>query len=335
VNSLVEKFIILFNNDFFNTSFPVLEKAIEVGSVFEGWSPHEEDIPYCLLVPLKPPRGHIFHLEPCSMWPGRNFRVRVELVCTCGMVQPTRETHCFLHDPEEEQRRNEGPSILQDLCTGSYLDVQKTAEWFQKMVRGFWKDLPESAAYRLMPLPSERSCKFRVLRGWEKMFLIELIFGVQEGDSDIFLSSQYIEAAYTSRTLWPETYAVAEMKFFRLIASQAQPDSFHLRCLQLCTRSLMGREFSAYTLKTVVMHLLTTMPLSHWHRRHFLQRLEDIMGYLQSCLKKRCLNHFFIGNDNVPDVIILPLELRMTEPFNIFQHLAQNPNAHENAQLEF
>ncbi|XP_065492872.1 inositol 1,4,5-trisphosphate receptor-interacting protein-like 1 [Caloenas nicobarica] len=335
VKKLVGKFIVLFNKVFFDTWYPVLEKAIEVGSAFEGWSPHEEDIPYCLLVPLKPPRGHIFHLEPCSMWPGRNFRVRVELVCTCETEQPARETRCFLHDPKEEQRRNEGPSILRDLCTGSYLDVQKTAEWFQKMVRGFWKDLPESAAYRLMPLPSERSCKFRVLRGWEKRFLIELVFGVREGDSDIFLSGQYIEAAYTSRTLWPETYAVAEMKFFRHIASQAQPDSFHLRCLQLCDRNLVGRDFSAYALKTAVMHLLTTKPLSHWREGILLERLEDIMGYLQSCLKKRCLNHFFIANENVPEEIILPLDLRTAEPLNIFQHLAQNPNAHEKARLEF
>ncbi|XP_065492739.1 inositol 1,4,5-trisphosphate receptor-interacting protein-like 1 [Caloenas nicobarica] len=335
VKNLVGKFIVLFNNVFFNTWYPVLEKAIEVGSAFEGWSPHEEDIPYCLLVPLKPPHGHIFHLEPGPMWPMRNFRIRVELVCTCEMEQPAGETRCFLHDPKEKQRRNEGPSILHDLCTDSYLDVQKTAERFQKMVRRFWKGLPMSATQRLTVLPSNRSCKFRVTQGWEKSLLIELMFGVQQGNSDIFLSSQYTEAAYTPSTMWPESYAVAEMKFFRHIASQAQPDSFHLRCLQLCARSLLGTEFSTHTLKTVVMHLLTTMPLSHWREDILLEQLEDIMGYLQSCLEKKCLNHFFIGNENVPEEVILPLQLRMAEPLNLFQHLVQDPDAHEDAWLEY
>ncbi|NXI74703.1 IPIL1 protein, partial [Anseranas semipalmata] len=46
-----------------NTFFPVLQPAIGVGSAFEGWSPSEEDAVYRLLVPLKAPVGHVFHLE--------------------------------------------------------------------------------------------------------------------------------------------------------------------------------------------------------------------------------------------------------------------------------
>ncbi|KAK2538971.1 hypothetical protein Q9233_001888 [Columba guinea] len=331
VKNLVQKFIDLFNRDVSNTWYPVLENAIEVGSAFEGWSPYEYDIPFCLLVPLKPPRGHIFHLEPCPSWPARNFRIHVELVCTCEMEQPAAETRCFLHDPEEEQSRKEGPNILDDLCTDSYLDVQKTAEWFKEMVRRCWKDLPESATHRLMPVYSERSCKFRVLtQDWEKRFFVELMFGVQEGDSDLFLSNQCVEAAYTPRTLWPETYAVAEMKFFRHIVSQAQGDTCHLRCLKLCARHLLDRDFYTYIVKTVVMHLLTTMPLSRWRKRNFLARMEDIVEHLQSSLLERCFNHFFIGNANVPEEINLPLGLRTAEPFNLCQLLD-----YENARIDF
>ncbi|XP_005506451.2 inositol 1,4,5-trisphosphate receptor-interacting protein-like 1 [Columba livia] len=331
VKNLVQKFIDLFNRDVFNTWYPVLENAIEVGSAFEGWSPYEHDIPFCLLVPLKPPRGHIFHLEPRPSWPARNFCIHVELVCTCEVEQPAGETRCFLHGPEEEQSRKEGPNILDDLCTDSCLDVQKTAEWFKKMVRRCWKDLPESATHRLMPVYSERSCKFRVLtQDWEKRFFVELMFGVQEGDSDLFLSNQCVEAAYTPRTLWPETYAVAEMKFFRHIVSQAQGDTCHLRCLKLCARHLLDREFYTYIMKTVVMHLLTTMPLSRWRKRNFLERMEDIAEHLQSSLLERCFNHFFIGNANVPEEINLPLGLRTAEPFNLCQLLD-----YENARIDF
>ncbi|XP_065492812.1 inositol 1,4,5-trisphosphate receptor-interacting protein-like 1 [Caloenas nicobarica] len=335
VKNLVERFLFVFKYVVFKPWYPLLEKAIEVGSAFEGWSPREEDITYRLLVPLKPPRGHIFHLEQDPVWPTRNFRIRVELVCTCEMEQPAGETRCFLHDPEEEQRGREGPSILHDLCTDSYLDVQKIARWFQNVVRHSWRILPESATHRLTMLPSDRSCKFQVTQGPEKRLLIELIFGVQQGDSDIFLSSHNTEAAYTPSTTWLESYSVAEMKFFRHIARQAQPDSVHLRCLQLCAHRLLRIQFSTYTLKTLLMHLLTTIPLSDWGRRDFLERLEDILQYLRSCLEDRCLNHFFTGNDNVPETIILPPHLQMAEPLNLFQHLEQDPDAYEDAWLEF
>ncbi|KAK2527461.1 hypothetical protein Q9966_010241 [Columba livia] len=315
--------------------FPVLEKAIGVGSGFEGWSPREEDITFRLLLPLKPPRGHTFHLEPGPVWPMRNFRVRVELVCTCETEQPAGETRCFLHDPEQEQGRNASFSTLDDLCTDSYLDVQKTARYFQMFVRRSWRALPLSAIRRLTMLPSDRSCKFCVTNRRGKRLSIELMFGVQEGASDIFVSSQYTEAAYTPSTMWPETYAVAERKFFSHIAKHAQPDTGYLRCLQLCVRCLLGRDFSTYTMKTVVMHLLSAMPLSNWRRGHFWEWLNGIMQYLQRCLKKKHLNHFFIGNENVPEEINLPLELQLAQPVNLFQHLTQNPDAFLHAQLEF
>ncbi|KAK2516144.1 inositol 1; 4; 5-trisphosphate receptor-interacting protein-like 1 [Columba livia] len=335
VTRFVEIFIRLYQYIFSNTSFPVLEKAIEVGSAFEGWSPREEDLTYRLILPLKPPRGHIFHLEPGPVWPMRNFRIRVESVCTCEMEQPAGETRCFLHDPEQEHGRNAGFSILDDLCTDSYLDVQKTARYFQMFVRRSWRALPLSAIHRLTVLPSDRSCKFCVTQRWGKRIFIELLFGVQEGDSDIFVSSQYTEAAYTPSTMWPETYAVAETKFFSYIARKAHPDTCYLRCLKLCVRCLLGTDFSTYTLKTVMMHVLIAKPLSPWHRRYFWEWLNDILHYLQRCLHQKRLNHFFIGNENVPEEIILPLELRVAEPFNLFQHLTQNPYASEHAKLEF
>ncbi|KAF1629565.1 UNVERIFIED_CONTAM: hypothetical protein FQV15_0000084, partial [Eudyptes pachyrhynchus] len=54
VGDLLRVFKMLLSDSF----FPVFKPAIGVGSAFEGWSPHEDDVVYCLLVPLKPPRGH-------------------------------------------------------------------------------------------------------------------------------------------------------------------------------------------------------------------------------------------------------------------------------------
>ena len=128
---------------------------------------------------------------------------------------------------------------------------------------------------------------------------------------------------------------MAEANFFSHMARQAPHDSFHLKCLQLCACILVGTGFSTYTLKTVVMHLLTTTPLSGWRRKHLLLRLQDIMRYLRCCLEEKRLDHFFLGNERVPEEISLPPDFRTLEPLNLFQCLAQDPAAHVEALREF
>ncbi|XP_075569016.1 inositol 1,4,5-trisphosphate receptor-interacting protein-like 1 [Pelecanus crispus] len=320
-----------------NSFFPVLQPAIGVGSAFEGWSPRGDDAVYRLLVPLQPPCGHTFHLElgNTGEMQAKDSCVRVELECTCTREQLMENMLCFLHHPKEELRRNQGPSLLSTLCTGSYLDVQKTARWFQSFVRSAWVAVPQSHHYNMEVLPSSRSCKLQLTNASGRTLFIEIMLGVQQGDSDIFLSSQTAEAIFTPSTTWPESYAVAEVKVFRRMARQAPHNSFHLKCLQLCARILAGTGFSTYTLKTAVMHLLTTTPLSGWRRRDFLLRLQDIMRYLRCCLQEKRLDHFFFGNENMPDDIILPPAFQTAEPPNLFQRLAQDPAAHAEALREF
>ncbi|NXF42032.1 IPRI protein, partial [Nyctibius bracteatus] len=142
-------------------------------------------------------------------------------------------------------------------------------------------------------------------------------------------------ATFTPSTTWPESYAVAEVKFFRHVARQAPHNSFHLKCLQVCARILVGTGFSTYALKTVVMHLLTQIPLSNWRPRDFPSRLGDIMKYLRSCLEEKRLDHFFFGNEGVPEEVILPLDFQTAKPLNLIHHLTQDPDAHAEALREF
>ncbi|XP_064515565.1 inositol 1,4,5-trisphosphate receptor-interacting protein-like 1 [Pseudopipra pipra] len=332
---LMDSFVIIIREILSNSSYPVPQRAIGVGSAFEGWSPREEDVVYHVLVPLTPPPGHTFHLEMDTSGhiPGRNFCVRVESVCTCPREQQDDNVLCSIHHPEEEQRRNEEPNFLNTLCTGSYLDVEKTARWFYQLVRAAWPALPQSHSWQLVLLPSSRCCKFKLTRGRQSL-TVELLFGVQVGNSDIYVSSQHTEALFTPSIVWPETYAVAEMKFFRLIANQAPPNSWHLKCLQLLARALLGIDFSTYTLKTIVMHLLNTVPLSGWRMRHFLQRLEDTMEYLRGSLEEKRLDHFVVGNRTFPREILLPTDVKTAEPPNLFHRLAQDPAAHTQAMNE-
>ncbi|XP_054056356.1 inositol 1,4,5-trisphosphate receptor-interacting protein-like 1 [Rissa tridactyla] len=319
-----------------NSFFPALQPAIGVGSAFEGWSPAGHDAVYRLLVPMKPPRGHSFHLElgAAGEMPAKNC-VRVELECTCTRDQGMENVLCFLHQPEEGLGRNQVLSFLGILCTGSYLDIEKIARWFQKLVRSAWREMPQSRLYTMKVLPSSRSCKLQLTNASGRSLFIEMIFGVQRGDSDIFLSSQTVEAAFNPSTTWAETYDVAEAKFFRHVARRAPRDTSHLKCLQLCAGSLVGTGFSSDVLKTVVMHLLNTIPPSSWRRREFLMRLQDIMWYLHGCLEEKRLHHFFFGNENVPEDIVLPAAFQAAEPINLFQCLLQDPAAHAKALHDF
>uniref|UniRef100_A0A8C3NB22 Uncharacterized protein n=2 Tax=Geospiza parvula TaxID=87175 RepID=A0A8C3NB22_GEOPR len=324
---LMDNYMVYFGHILSNSFYPVLQRAIGVGSAFEGWSPREQDVVYRVLIPMTPPRGHSFHLELDSAGQRhvRNFRVRVQLECTCTREQQAENMLCFLHHPEEELRRNQGPSLLHTLCTGSYLDVQKTARWFYQLVRAIWPALPQSHNWHLVLLPSTRSCQFKVTNGRES-FRIEMLFGVRRGDSDIFVSSQPGYAG-TPSTLWLESYDVAEMKFFKHIARQAPPDSLHLRCLQFFSHLQLGIGFSTYTMKTIVMHLLNIIPVSQWCRRHFLRRLMDISERLLLSLEAKCLNHFIVGNQRLPEEITLPPDVQTAEPPNLFLRLVMDPVA--------
>ncbi|NXN28715.1 IPIL1 protein, partial [Nycticryphes semicollaris] len=333
---LVSDLLGVFQARLSKTFFPVLQPAIAVGSTFEGWSPCGHDAVYRLLVPLKPPHGHAFHLELSTVgeMPAKNC-VRVVLECTCMKDQGGENMLCFVHQPKEAPRRNQDSSLLSTLCTDFYLDVQKIAGWFQNLVISAWGEMPQSRRYSMKVLPSHRSCQLQLTNAYGRSFLVEMMFGVQQGDSDIFLSSQTAEASFTPSTMWAESYAVAEAKFFRQMAKQAPRDTVHLKCLQLCASILAGTGFSTYTLKTVVMHLLNTIPLASWRRKEFLMRLQDIMAYLRISLEEKRLNHFFFGNENMPEDLILPPAFQAAEPLNLFQRLAQDPAAHANALCEF
>ncbi|NWQ79366.1 IPIL1 protein, partial [Columbina picui] len=337
VENLVGNLLYVIHMYLSNPFFPVMPSAIKVGTTFEGWSPREDDAVYRLLVPLRPPCGHIFHLElgTSGEMPVSDSRVHVELVCTCRGEQLVENMLCFLHHPQEELRIQH-PSLLDTLCTGPYLDVQKTAQWFQDCVSSFWSVMPQARRYKVNVLPSERFCKLLLLRKASRRTLfIEIMFGVQQGNSDVFLSSQRAQHIFTQSTTWVDSYAVAEMKFFRNFARQSPPNSFHLKCLQLCACISLDTAFSTYTLKTVFMHLLNIRPPSAWRRRHFLLRLQDIMMYLRACLMERRLYDFFLGNKNMPQQILLPPAFETAEPLNLFQHLVDDPAAHAEALLEF
>ncbi|NXT45155.1 IPIL1 protein, partial [Pelecanoides urinatrix] len=334
-SALMKNFATYFQRVLADSFYPVLHPAIGVGSAFEGWSPREQDVVYQVLIPMTPPRGHSFHLEleTTGQTHMRNASIRVQQECTCMKKQQGNKMLCFLHHSKEELKTYQDPSLLHTLCKDSYPDVEKTARWFCQLVRAIWPALPQAHNWHLVLLPSRRSCQFKVSNGVES-YRIELLFGVREGTSDVFVSSQP-RHGHTSSTTWPESFAVAEMKFFEYIAMRAPPDSLYLKCLQFFTHLQLGLGFSTYTTKMIVMHLLSILPPSWWRRRHFVRRLLDISESLRTCIEVRRLNHFLVGNQRLPPWISLPPHVLMAGSSNLFHDLVMDPVAHSQAMSQY
>ncbi|NXK26759.1 IPIL1 protein, partial [Arenaria interpres] len=157
-----------------------------------GWSPCGHDAVYTLLVPLKPPQGHTFQLElGTAQEVPANHRVCVELVCTCTRSPRVKNNMlCIIHQPDETLQIHQASSLLSNLCTACYLDAEKTAHCFQSLVSSAWGKTPSSRRYALRVLPSSRSCKLELTDASGRCLSVEMLFRVQQGDSDIFLSSQ-------------------------------------------------------------------------------------------------------------------------------------------------
>ena len=88
VMELVDKLEHIFGQGLSYSFDLVPQQAIGVGSDFEGWSPHAQDIGYHVRAPLNAPPGHAFHLElETARVLERNRCVRAEVLCTCMSKQ--------------------------------------------------------------------------------------------------------------------------------------------------------------------------------------------------------------------------------------------------------
>ncbi|NWY66506.1 IPIL1 protein, partial [Erithacus rubecula] len=326
--ALMDNFINVIGHALNGTFYPVLQKAIGFGSAFEGWTSREKEVLYRVLIPMTPPLGHIFHVERDTdqQNPGRNFRIRVQLECSCPQQHQGANPLCLLHHADVVRRMTRQPNLQDSLCTDFYLDVQKIVLWFSALVRASWRRLPQSRSWHLVLLGSTRSCNLR-LNNDQESFRVKVLFGVRRQSSDIFISSR-AQGVQMPSTTWPETYGIAETKFFRYMASQVPQDSSHLKCLQLLACVLARKYFSIYFIKTIIMHLLSNIPVSQWHRRYFLLQLSDTLEQLRLSLENKHLEHFILGNRRLPEEIRLPQDVQRAKPPNLFYGLAHDPVAH-------
>uniref|UniRef100_A0A8C8VGE9 ITPRIP like 1 n=1 Tax=Pelusios castaneus TaxID=367368 RepID=A0A8C8VGE9_9SAUR len=341
VNELLEACRVLTHQTF----LPQLENCIGFASAFEGWGPLGDPPAYNVLVPLLPPKGHFFHLEMGigEGTLGKHGHILVELECMCKRERLLGDVLCLLHHTDGDLNDSaQGPFNVHLLCTSSHLDVEKTTRWFQSLVGKAWALVAPNYSFQLLAQPSASSCKLKLLCKCGRALCIEIILGVQRGDSLVFLASPGAKMDHLNSTVWLETFAIQETLFFRLVSSCAPKDSCHLKCLQILIHlqecrlpTLENRILTIYHFKTCLMHLLVRLPLSEWRPEQIAQRLQDILLYLWRGLEEKCLYHFLLGNSALPIQIPIPTAFRNASPFNLFRHLAEDHIAHAQATSEF
>ncbi|NXS80476.1 IPIL1 protein, partial [Erpornis zantholeuca] len=124
-----------------------------------AWSVQKKSTAYHPLVILRPPPGHSFSVDSTKRPPAR--RVRVALECLCSGEQLLGQM-CFLHASGGQLPRDHDRYLLDTLCTGSYLDVEKVTHWLQTLLPLAWQVLPHSLHYQLRALPSSKSCRLQL-----------------------------------------------------------------------------------------------------------------------------------------------------------------------------
>ncbi|XP_070621406.1 inositol 1,4,5-trisphosphate receptor-interacting protein-like 1 [Erythrolamprus reginae] len=322
----------------------LLENCIGVGSAFEGWST-EASKTFCIIVPILPPKGYSFHIETRDSESalGKHGHISVEAECQCKRERLLGDVVCSLHHPERQLSQEEqSKSIMHVLCTSSHLDGEKTSRWFQALVSKAWDALKQKYKLSLAIQNSNRSCRLKVELPTKKEIFIDLLLGVQQGDSLIFLTIGEDPMDHLNGVDWRRSFAVQELLFFKWVSQRAPQESCHLKCLQILIflkeseiPDKKNPVLTNYHYKTCLMHLLLLGPLSSWEPERIAQRLQVLLLYVNTALESKYLEHFLIGNIALPVQIPLPKSLRSAAPFNLFEFLAQSPALHAKAINEF
>ncbi|XP_064275093.1 inositol 1,4,5-trisphosphate receptor-interacting protein-like 1 [Passer domesticus] len=172
-----------------DTFMPDMHPVTGKNGIHESWTIFEEQLLYQLLVFLQPPPGHFFKLELYggTHLPERCSNIRVVLECTC--LRKMGNIPCFIHPSKTSETGQHSP-LLQNLCTGSYLDVEEITCWVQNLVQTAWEHLPQWQDWQLTVLPSSHSCRLLLNGPSELQLCAVLVFAVEQGSPGTFLVLQ-------------------------------------------------------------------------------------------------------------------------------------------------
>lgn len=313
---------------------------IGIGSLYELWATGKTSV--CdLYIPITAPRSHGFDVElgnegdASLLGFGRIKLVKAENNlngCPCMDGNPDDEDMlCLLH-PHSETSEVMASAVGGPLCqvNTAYLSKKQVVRWFRTKIIKAWREISHKyefeLGFRSQVAPGALRVRFR--SGQVVLFNITPV--VQIKASKAYLVSYLSTYQNISDIYWPVSFASYENALFQHFNKTLPYDSCHIECLQILSflhkqqNTLTGKcGLTSYHLKSTLLHLLMHKSIE-WKRKQLINRLADMLTFLEQRLHAKDFHHPFVGNSLIPTDIELPREFQMAKPTNIFLPMASD-----------
>ncbi|CAI5775075.1 Hypothetical predicted protein [Podarcis lilfordi] len=334
-----------------------VEESIGVGSMYENWRAHKP-LACDFIVPFTPPEPYCFQLESwCleeTVSPDKQGYGMIKILradenstgCICDKTKLGEDLLCLLHSKMNQARQNQHMEDLLCYKDTRYLDSDQVMTWFQLALTKAWNKISHkyefNLTFNLLDAPGALKIKFRS----GKTITFNLTPVVQYADSDVYFISHFpcssLAEGPSSSIHWLLTFAVYEKRYIQFISKTLPANSCHLSCLQILS-FLHGKQCSLtgassltnYHLKTVMLHLLQTLPCADWASTQLRARLQDMLRFLEKSLQEKRLYHFFVGNRHLPEELGIPIEFQKAEPLNLFRRFVLQRDAYRKTMDTF
>ncbi|XP_069771298.1 inositol 1,4,5-trisphosphate receptor-interacting protein-like [Narcine bancroftii] len=322
----------------------VLGDCVGIGSQFEKWS-CKTPLVYDILVPMFLRGGYCFkpEIRCCDIPPDDQSYGRILLV-TANTTDLGCQCKTSEHEGETVKADARTNCLTSSVCSQQYLDSKKVVEWFRAEFAKSWNKICQQYDFELTFYNVTNFCGLKIQYESGRTIHINIFPAVRLKDSEIYLVSGFSggpENTALSTIIWHISCAVCEKWFLETIAKYVPRNSCHLKCLEILmfvseklrSSSDQRHALGSYHWKTALMHQLLSQPFSNWHECHLEHRLRDVLDYLGGCLEEKCLHPFMMANQIFAEQI--PEMLLQAEPINLFHSLADDPDSHNQALVEY
>lgn len=240
----------------------------------------------------------------------------------------------------QSERITEGLNYLLEECFAidQQMEPERVLTWLGVALRKAWVN---HGVAKLTFWGQGNPCVMRLQTASEKVLYISVAPAVHVPDLDLYVVARPGPGfGFDGRTARWETWFCRDEGFYLQRVARSLPlHRCHLVCLEILT--YLNRSstpfatrainfISSYHLKTALLHLLHTHVDAHTHThtqpQHWdgpcvVERLEEMLRFLQTCISQQQLLSFWVGNQALGDQG--PALLRSAAPLNLFWRLKQ------------
>ncbi|XP_067298729.1 inositol 1,4,5-trisphosphate receptor-interacting protein [Pseudorasbora parva] len=326
---------------------------VGVGSLYEQWA-SGKNVMCDIHVPIIPPKPYIFEFELLKARVSSTIQYccKVKMVkgstsstnCPCSNSNLDDDMLCLLHPDNKNDHVTE--SHINDLLcqeNSSYLAKTHVVKWFKTAIKKAWKEISHKYEFELIFQNRENpgSLKVRFRSGQVIQFNFTPV--VKFKDSKVHLISQLSDhdlSAIFSETQWPICFTHYENALLQHMTKMLPDNACHINCLQILSflhkhqTGLTGPcGLTSYHLKNALLHFLVSNPSSSWDPEHTVERLNELLTFLQQKLKTKVFYQALVGNPLIPTEIGLPKEFSAGKPINLFLPLNNEVSLKSNRHL--